>query len=684
MKFKLKSNFSPTGDQPQAIDMLTKSVTANEAHQTLLGVTGSGKTFTIANVIEKTQKPTLIISHNKTLAAQLYQEFRDFFPENAVNYFVSYYDYYQPESYIPSTDTYIEKETDINDEIDKLRLSATTNLLSRPDCIVVASVSCIYNLGSPLDYGKNILEIIEGQLIERTTIMSRLVDMQYTRNDFELKRGCFRVRGDTLFIWPADADFALELIFMDNLIESIRRFEPISGETVEQAEETNQHHPKRFTIFPAKHYQSGQDKQEGYEQIEADLKLRLVELKQAGKVIEAYRLAQRVQHDIDMMREVGFVNGIENYSRYFDGRNPGDPPFTLLDYFSYNAKQFHNGDYLTIIDESHITLPQLRGMYAGDQSRKKTLIDYGFRLPSALDNRPLQYPETKARLHQIIYASATPNEEELELSRPHVAEQLIRPTGLVDPDIEIRPTRGQVPDLLEEIKKKKASGQRTLVTTLTKKTAEALTEYLNENGKSIIKVQYLHADVHTLDRSDILDDLRAGEYDVLVGINLLREGLDLPEVGLVAILEADKEGFLRSRSSLIQTMGRAARHQEGQVIMYADTITKSMKAAIDEVKRRREVQLQYNKDHNITPLSIQKEIRNKLLIRQPEDTDIVTPKELKKYGWKKLSDINTDTLTPKDTKSMLKELTKLMKQSAKNWDFEQAAKYRDMIKKIES
>jgi excinuclease ABC subunit B len=684
MKFKLKSNFSPTGDQPQAIDMLTKSVTANEAHQTLLGVTGSGKTFTIANVIEKTQKPTLIISHNKTLAAQLYQEFRDFFPENAVNYFVSYYDYYQPESYIPSTDTYIEKETDINDEIDKLRLSATTNLLSRPDCIVVASVSCIYNLGSPLDYGKNILEIIEGQLIERTTIMSRLVDMQYTRNDFELKRGCFRVRGDTLFIWPADADFALELIFMDNLIESIRRFEPISGETVEQAEETNQHHPKRFTIFPAKHYQSGQDKQEGYEQIEADLKLRLVELKQAGKVIEAYRLAQRVQHDIDMMREVGFVNGIENYSRYFDGRNPGDPPFTLLDYFSYNAKQFHNGDYLTIIDESHITLPQLRGMYAGDQSRKKTLIDYGFRLPSALDNRPLQYPETKARLHQIIYASATPNEEELELSRPHVAEQLIRPTSLVDPDIEIRPTRGQVPDLLEEIKKKKASGQRTLVTTLTKKTAEALTEYLNENGKSIIKVQYLHADVHTLDRSDILDDLRAGEYDVLVGINLLREGLDLPEVGLVAILEADKEGFLRSRSSLIQTMGRAARHQEGQVIMYADTITKSMKAAIHEVKRRREVQLQYNKDHNITPLSIQKEIRNKLLIRQPEDTDIVTPKELKKYGWKKLSDINTDTLTPKDTKSMLKELTKLMKQSAKNWDFEQAAKYRDMIKKIES
>jgi excinuclease ABC subunit B len=548
---------------------------------------------------------------------------------------------------------------------------------------VVASVSCIYNLGSPLDYGKNILEIIEGQLIERTTIMSRLVDMQYTRNDFELKRGCFRVRGDTLFIWPADADFALELIFMDNLIESIRRFEPISGETVEQAEETNQHHPKRFTIFPAKHYQSGQDKQEGYEQIEADLKLRLVELKQAGKVIEAYRLAQRVQHDIDMMREVGFVNGIENYSRYFDGRNPGDPPFTLLDYFSYNAKQFHNGDYLTIIDESHITLPQLRGMYAGDQSRKKTLIDYGFRLPSALDNRPLQYPETKARLHQIIYASATPNEEELELSRPHVAEQLIRPTGLVDPDIEIRPTRGQVPDLLEEIKKKKASGQRTLVTTLTKKTAEALTEYLNENGKSIIKVQYLHADVHTLDRSDILDDLRAGEYDVLVGINLLREGLDLPEVGLVAILEADKEGFLRSRSSLIQTMGRAARHQEGQVIMYADTITKSMKAAIDEVKRRREVQLQYNKEHNITPLSIQKEIRNKLLIRQPEDTDIVTPKELKKYGWKKLSDINTDTLTPKDTKSMLKELTKLMKQSAKNWDFEQAAKYRDMIKRLQ-
>jgi excinuclease ABC subunit B len=682
MKFTLKSNFSPTGDQPQAIDLLTKGVLDSAPHQTLLGVTGSGKTFTLANVIERVQKPTLIISHNKTLAAQLYQEFRDFFPQNAVNYFVSYYDYYQPESYIPSTDTYIEKETDINDEIDKLRLSATSNLLSRPDCIVVASVSCIYNLGSPVDYGKNILEIIEGQLIDRSVIFSRLVDMQYTRNDYELKRGCFRVRGDTLFVWPADTDYALELLFLDDLIESIRAFEPISGQTVEEFGGWKQGHPYRITLFPAKHYQSGQDKIEGYNQIEQDLKLRLVELKQAGKVIEAYRLAQRVQHDLDMMREVGFVNGIENYSRYFDGRQPGDPPFTLLDYFAYNAKTFHNSDFLTIIDESHITLPQLRGMYAGDQSRKKTLIDYGFRLPSALDNRPLQFSETAARLPQIIYASATPNDEEINISRPHIAEQLIRPTGLVDPDIQIRPSKGQVPDLLTEIKNKKAKGQRVLVTTLTKKTAEALTDYLNEHGKDVIKVQYLHADVHTLDRSDILDDLRAGEYDVLVGINLLREGLDLPEVGLVAILEADKEGFLRSRSSLIQVMGRAARHLDGQVIMYADTITKSMKAAIDEVSRRRKIQLQYNKDHGITPQSIHKSIREKLLIRQPEDTDTATPKELKKYGWKKLSDINPNSLTPKDVKSMAKEMTKLMKQAAKNWDFELAAKYRDMIKRL--
>lgn len=697
MPFKLKSNFSPTGDQPQAINALTESVLSGQPHQTLLGVTGSGKTFTLANVIELVQRPTLIISHNKTLAAQLYQEFRDFFPDNAVNYFVSYYDYYQPESYLPATDTYIEKETDINDEIDKLRLSATTNLLTRPDVIVVASVSCIYNLGSPVDYGKNVLEIIEGQLIDRQAIMSRLIDMQYTRNDYELKRGCFRVRGETLFIWPADADFALELIFMDNLIESLRAFEPISGETVDNPGGWQQHHPYRFTLYPAKHYQSGQDKTDGYNQIEQDLKLRLVELKQQGKIVEAYRLAQRVQHDLDMMREVGFVNGIENYSRYFDGRQPGDPPFTLLDYFAYNAKKFAptkdqalgtKDSFLTIIDESHITLPQIRGMYAGDQSRKKTLIDYGFRLPSALDNRPLQFHETAARLPQIIYSSATPADEELTLSTPHIAEQLIRPTGLIDPDIEIRPTVGQVPNLLEEIKKKKARGQRVLVTTLTKKTAEALTEYLNEphespeSSESPIKVQYLHSDVLTLDRSDILDSLRSGEYDVLVGINLLREGLDLPEVGLVAILEADKEGFLRSRSSLIQVMGRAARHQEGQVIMYADTVTKSMRAAIDEVKRRRTIQLQYNKEHGITPTTIQKAIKEKLLVRQPEETDDSTPKELKKYGWKKLSDINTDTLTPKDTKSMTKELTKLMKAAAKNWDFETAARYRDMLKRL--
>ncbi len=705
MEFRLKSSFKPTGDQPQAIDLLTKGVLNSTPHQTLLGVTGSGKTFTLANVIEKVQKPTLIISHNKTLAAQLYQEFRDFFPENAVNYFVSYYDYYQPESYLPATDTYIEKETDINDEIDKLRLSATTNLLSRPDVIVVASVSCIYNLGSPLDYAKNILEIIEGQLIDREVIISRLVEMQYARNDYELKRSCFRVRGETIYIWPADADFCVEVVFLDKLIESIRFFKPLSGESIDNPNGYQQHHPYRLNLFPAKHYQSGQNKNQGYDQIEADLKQRVVELKQAGKIVEAYRLNQRVSHDIDMMREVGFVNGIENYSRYFDGRNPGDPPFTLLDYFAYNAQKFSKSTnrplankppeppacFLTIIDESHITLPQLRGMYAGDQSRKHTLIDYGFRLPSALDNRPLQFHEISQRLPQLIYASATPDEFELKLSAPHVAEQLIRPTGLIDPEIEVRPSHNQIPNLLDEIMLRKQAGQRVLVTTLTKKTAEALTDFLNDptnrpipNEPPDLKVAYLHADVHTLDRSDILDDLRKGEYDVLVGINLLREGLDLPEVSLVAILDADKEGFLRSRTSLIQTMGRAARHSEGKVIMYADTITKSMKAAIDEVNRRREIQVQYNKLHHIVPQSITKAVKDKLLIRPPEDNDNTTPQELKKYGWKKLSDINTDTLTPKDSKSLIKDLTSQMKTAAKNWDFELAAKYRDMIKKINS
>ncbi len=700
MDFKLLNKFTPTGDQPQAIAQLTQSLEKGSPYQTLLGVTGSGKTFTLANVIQNLQKPTLIISHNKTLAAQLYQEFRDFFPENAVNYFVSYYDYYQPESYLPASDTYIEKETDINDEIDKLRLSATAHLLTRKDVIVVASVSCIYNLGSPVEYGKNFLELIEGEIINRETVISRLVDMQYTRNDFELKRGCFRVRGESLFIWPGNTDYVVQLDFLDNKIETMRTIDPTTGDV------RGNTISNRFTVFPAKQYQSaGENREAAIKDIEKDLKLRLIELKAAGKIVEAYRLAQRVGHDLDMLRELGYVNGIENYSRYFDGRNPGDPPFSLLDYFHHNANIFNTDGFLTIIDESHITIPQLRGMYAGDQSRKQTLIDYGFRLPSALDNRPLKYNEILERLPQITFASATPDEVELNLSKDNVAEQLIRPTGLIDPDIEIRPSEGQITNLMEEILKRKAKQQRTLVTTLTKRTAEALTDYLNSYESEVIsqkskdeslltqdsrlnthdlKVAYLHADVHTLDRSDILDDLRKGEYDVLVGINLLREGLDLPEVSLVAILEADKEGFLRSRTSLVQTMGRAARHVDGHVIMYADTITKSMQAAIDEVGRRRKIQMQYNQDHGITPQTISKSIREKLLIRAPEESadDKKVSKELKKYGWKKLSDINPNTLTPKDTKSLIKELTKLMRAAAKAWEFELAAHYRDMIKQL--
>lgn len=703
MPFQLASKFKPTGDQPQAIEQLVQSVESGNPHQTLLGVTGSGKTFTLANVIQQTQKPTLVISHNKTLAAQTYQEFRDFFPNNAVCYFVSYYDYYQPESYLPSTDTYIEKETDINDEIDKLRLSATANLLTRPDVIVVASVSCIYNLGSPVEYGNNFLELIDGQLIGRETIISRLIDMQYTRNDYELKRGSFRIRGDMLTIWPGDTSNAVELSFLDNKIESIRSINPITGDIIIPEPDSFAYapgRPNRFTIFPAKHYQSGKDQQTAIAQIERDLKLRLVELKKAGKVLEAYRLSQRVGHDLEMIQELGFVNGIENYSRYFDGRKSGDPPFTLVDYFHHNSKTFDTGNFLTIVDESHITLPQIRGMYAGDQSRKQTLIDYGFRLPSALDNRPLKYDEVKERLPQIIYASATPNEEEVHASHNHVVEQLIRPTGLIDPEISIRPSEHQITDLIQEIMIRKAKSQRVLVTTLTKRTAEALTEYLNDPKKiheatqhltldtehSLPKVAYLHADVHTLDRSDILDDLRKGEYDVLVGINLLREGLDLPEVTLVAILEADKEGFLRSHTSLIQTMGRAARHVEGSVIMYADKITRSMKLAIDEVNRRRKIQIQYNQEHNITPETILKPVREKLLIRpveSPLEKQSPLTKELKKFGWRHVSDVDAATLTPKDKIMVTKELTKLMKAAAKVWDFELAAKYRDMIKKIE-
>ena len=652
-KFKLQADFQPTGDQPQVVKTLVASLKQGKKHQTLLGVTGSGKTFTIAQVIQKVQKPTLVISHNKTLAAQLYQEFRDFFPDNAVSYFVSYYDYYQPEAYLPKTDTYIEKETDINDEIDKLRLSATANLLTRPDTIVVASVSCIYNLGSPVEYGRYILELIEGQIINKETVLARLSDLQYERNDYELKRGRWQLKGETLLIYPAYTDYCLKLTLLDNQIETMVRVDPVSFEPLPDTRPS----PKREVIYPAKHYLTNPITQkQALAQIRHDLALRLKEFKSRNQLVEAFRLEQKVNYDLDMIESLGFVNGIENYSRYFDGRSPGEPPFSLLDYFPK--------DFLVVIDESHMSLPQIRGMYRGDQSRKQTLIDYGFRLPAAIDNRPLKWLEFLARVPQAIYVSATPNEWELSQSGPAV-EQLIRPTGLTDPTIDIRPSQGQIRDLIKEIKKRVAKKERVLVTTLTKKNSEALSTYLQ--GETL-KVQYLHSGVKTLERSDILADLRQGNFDVLVGINLLREGLDLPEVSLVAILDADKEGFLRSQTALIQTMGRAARHLDGKVIMYADRVTGSMERAISEVKRRRQVQQDYNQEHGIKPRSIVKPIRERLIsetVAQPE------------------TKFEPDSLTADDKAKFKKVIKKKMLQAAKALNFELAAKLRDQYGQLD-
>lgn len=744
MKFQLASTFKPTGDQPQAIEKLSSWVEQGKQHSTLLGVTGSGKTFTMANVIEKVQKPTLIISHNKTLAAQLYQEFRDFFPENAVSYFVSYYDYYQPEAYIPTTDTYIEKEATINDEIDKLRLASTTNLLTRPDCIVVASVSCIYNLGSPVEYGKYVLELMEGEVISRETLMMQLVNLQYERSDMELRRGTFRVKGEMMQLWPAYENHALRIMAPGTVIEKLDWIDPLTGKVLDRpltirtelatpaAIAAPQNTPKKIVIYPAKHYQTDPETQEqSIKQIEADLDIRLKELRDEGKVVEAYRLEQKVRYDLDMIRELGFVNGIENYSRYFDGRQPGDAPYTLLDYMNYNAKEFGDGSYLTIVDESHMTIPQIRGMYAGDRSRKETLIRYGFRLPSALDNRPLQFPEFLARSKQFLYVSATPEKWEVDQSHGQVAEQLVRPTGLVDPDIEIRSSQGQIPDLVKEILIRKAKGQRTLVTTLTKRMSEVLTEYLNdkkniqlaidelwEKGVDIndiealkqteLKVAYLHSDVETLDRSDILDDLRRGVYDVLVGINLLREGLDLPEVTLVAILDADKAGFLRSKTALIQTMGRAARHSEGHAILYADGKSAAMEAAIEEINRRRDYQQKFNQEHGIVPVTISKPIREQLINRVKEEGPkyrSLTEALGKDKGKKKLGagsgdqpeflvelkkgqivDVNAldgNQMLPEERNKMLRGLNRVMNRAAKDMDFETAAKIRDKIREIE-
>ncbi|MBI3577031.1 excinuclease ABC subunit UvrB [Candidatus Gottesmanbacteria bacterium] len=683
-KFDLVSPFAPTGDQPQAIDKLLAGLRAGAKEQVLLGVTGSGKTFTMANVVAALQRPTLVISHNKTLAAQLYQEFREFFPNNAISYFVSYYDYYMPESYIPQTDTYIEKETEINEEIDKLRLAATTNLLTRPDTLVVASVSCIYNIGSPKEYGHFVLELRQGMQILRESILTRLVDLQYERNNYGFHRGAFRVHGDTIDLFPAYEDTGIRMVVANNKLDQLVKFDPLTGKTIEKLDAT--------MIYPAKHYMTDPMRYKGvFEQIRSDLAERIAYFKKSGKPIEAQRIEQRVNFDLEMIAEMGFVNGIENYSRYFDGRAPGDPPYTLLDYFDEATKLgtrpgLEAKNWLLIIDESHMSLPQIRGMYQGDRSRKQTLIDYGFRLPAALDNRPLRFDEFLRHMPQTIYVSATPDEWEVSRAchsgldpesirknertgsrlegrddtNTGVVEQLIRPTGLLDPKVTIKPTQGQIEDLMREIETRVSKKQRVLVTTLTKRMAEDLAKFLADRG---IKVHYLHSDIVTLERTDILADLRGGTYDVMVGINLLREGLDLPEVSLVAILDADKEGFLRSRVSLIQTMGRAARHVSGEVIMYADRVTDSMKNAIAEVERRRAVQVAYNKKHVITPRSIQKPIRRKLVEESEEEGK---PLEI-------------DSMTPQDKKKYIKDLTRAMREASRDLDFESAAKLRDLI-----
>lgn len=647
-RFVLKADYKPTGDQPQAIEKLVEGLRAGYRYQTLLGVTGSGKTFTMANVIEAVQRPTLVIAHNKTLAAQLCSEFREFFPENAVEYFVSYYDYYLPEAYIPQTDTYIEKDSSINDEIDRLRHSATQAVLERRDVIVVASVSCIYGIGSKEDYSRTILKLQVGGIYQREDILRRLIDMQFTRNDIALGRGTFRVRGDVLEIQPMDEEVITRISFFGDEVERITTIDPVTGEVTANMDSV--------TIFPASHYVTPADRMErALEEIERELEERIRFFQSQGRYLEAQRIEQRTRFDMEMMRELGYCNGIENYSRILDGRPPGSPPHTLVEYFPE--------DFLVFIDESHQTIPQLHGMYAGDRSRKETLVEYGFRLPSALDNRPLKFEEFEKLINQAIFVSATPGPWELEHSQ-QVVEQLIRPTGLVDPEVEVRPTQGQIDDLINEIRKRSEKGERVLVTTLTKKMAEDLSEYLLDLG---LKVHYLHSEINTLERSEILRDLRLGVHDVIVGINLLREGLDLPEVSLVAILDADKEGFLRSETSLIQTMGRAARNVSGKVIMYADNITDSMRRAIDETNRRRRIQLEYNEKHGITPQTVRKGIRESLVPSASSD---------------KQEDLCLRTDDPLSLDELLEHISHLereMKRAAKALDFERAAELRDEI-----
>ena len=649
MKFKLVSDFKPTGDQPEAIRALVDGFKKGNVAQTLLGVTGSGKTFTMANIIQEIQKPTLIIAHNKTLAAQLYGEFKEFFPENAVEYFVSYYDYYQPEAYVPSTDTYIEKDSAINEEIDKLRHSATAALTEREDVIVIASVSCIYGLVSPIDYQNMVLSLRPGMIRDRDDVLRKLIDIQYTRNDMDFKRGTFRVRGDVVEIFPASSgEIAIRVEFFGDEVDRILEIDVLTGEIKSSLE--------HMVVFPASHYVVAPEQLKiATQNIEAELEERIRYFKSEDKLLEAQRISERTNFDIEMLRETGFCSGVENYSRHLTGLEPGTPPHTLMDYFP--------DDFMIIIDESHMTIPQIRGMYAGDRSRKQTLVDYGFRLPSALDNRPLNFEEFESKISQILFVSATPSvyESEHELLR---TEQVIRPTGLLDPEVSLRPTTGQIDDLLGEIRKEVDKKNKVLITTLTKRMAEDLTDYLREVG---IRVKYLHSDIDTLERSEIIRDMRMDLFDVLVGINLLREGLDIPEVGLVAIMDADKEGFLRSETSLIQTIGRAARNAEGRVIMYADKETDSIRKAVSETNRRRKIQNDYNIAHGITPTSIQKKVRDIISISKKVEVDI---NDMEK---------DIESMSKKELEALVKKITKEMHTAAAELNFEMAAELRDKM-----
>jgi len=656
MDFKIHSDFKPTGDQPDAINQLTNGVESNEKYQTLLGVTGSGKTFTVANVIENVQRPTLVLAHNKTLAAQLYSEFKQFFPNNAVEYFVSYYDYYQPESYMPVSGTYIEKDLSINEEIEKLRLSTTTSLLSgRRDIIVIASVSCLYGIGNPVEFQKNIIELVVDQKISRTKLLNRLVQSLYSRTEADFNRGNFRIKGDTVDVFPGYADEAYRIHFFGDEIEEIESFDPISNNSIENFNKLN--------IFPANIFVTSPDiLQNAIKNIQDDLVLQHDYFKEIGKHLEAKRLKERTEFDLEMIRELGYCSGIENYSRYLDGRNPGTRPFCLLDYFP--------DDYLMVIDESHVTVSQVHAMYGGDRSRKENLVDYGFRLPAAMDNRPLKFEEFESLQKNVIYVSATPADYELGKTEGIYTEQIIRPTGLLDPIIEVKPSENQIDDLINEIQIRVTKDERILVTTLTKRMAEELTKYLT---KIDIRTRYIHSDVDTLERVEIMQDLREGVFDVLVGVNLLREGLDLPEVSLVAIIDADKEGFLRSARALTQTVGRAARHLNGRAIMYADRITKSMQKTIDETNYRRSKQIEYNKKNNITPTAIKKSLNNALTKNKEKD----------KEDLKLINKRNEHYVNKKQVDKKIREVRKLMEGSAKNLDFIEAAKYRDQIKELQ-